>query len=139
MSSVKDCTLSHFPRISNDNGNLSIVDHHHMPFDVARIFYVTNPRDVRGKHAHKALFQYIIAISGKMTVLIDDGEEKQHIEMLDNNHGLLIPPMIWSEQSGFSDDCAYIVLASDKYDEDDYIRNYEEFLTLKIEHDCTVS
>lgn len=101
-----------------------------VPFEIKRVYYIyktkTNVR--RGFHSHKKLKQLVTCISGSCTFLLDDGNSKTNI-MLDNpNQGILIEGLIWREMYDFSEDCVLLVLASEYYDESDYIRNYNEFL-----------
>jgi hypothetical protein len=101
-----------------------------VPFEIKRIYYITNlsnPKAVRGKHAHKSLEQYLFCVSGSFHLHIDDGVQKQNI-LLDNPYrGIKLGPRVWRTMSKFSRDCVILVLASDYYDEHDYIRDYSEF------------
>jgi dTDP-4-dehydrorhamnose 3,5-epimerase-like enzyme len=102
-----------------------------VPFDIKRIYYITNlsnPKAIRGKHAHKKLEQYIFCLSGSFRLHLDDGETKQNITLDSPNCGIRLGPKLWHTMTKFSRDCVILVLASDYYDERDYIRNYEEFL-----------
>lgn len=118
--------------IKGDNrGSLiSLEQNKNIPFDIKRIYYIFNTKsDVRrGFHAHKNLKQVLICVSGSCKVLVDDGQSKENI-LLDNpDKGLLISGLVWREMFDFSDDCVLIVLASELYDESDYIRHYSEFM-----------
>ncbi|MDM1721937.1 MULTISPECIES: sugar 3,4-ketoisomerase [Acinetobacter] len=101
-----------------------------IPFPIKRVYYIFNTKEgvIRGFHAHKELKQVAIAVKGSCRFLLDDGNEKVSI-LLDNAaQGLLIESCIWREMSDFSEDCVLMVLADNFYNENDYIRDYEEFL-----------
>jgi dTDP-4-dehydrorhamnose 3,5-epimerase-like enzyme len=125
--------IVHFPSLGDDRGELTVLEQNDLvPFDIKRVYYIYNTiKNIsRGFHAHKNLEQLAICISGSCLILLDDGNKKENV-LLDNpNKGLLINKMIWHEMSNFSSDCILMVLASDFYDEDDYIRSYEAFKEL---------
>ena len=100
-----------------------------VPFEIKRTYYIYDiaVSDVRGKHAHKKLRQVLICARGKCTLLFDDNREKQKVELDRPNQGVVIDPMVWHEIYDFSPDCLLIGLASDFYDESDYLRNEGEF------------
>lgn len=99
------------------------------PFDIKRVYYVwgTAPHVVRGKHAHRKLEQVIICTSGSCDFILDDGHERVTVHLDNPTRGLHIKSNIWREFTNFSPDCVVMVLASEHYDEADYIRNYEQF------------
>jgi len=101
-----------------------------VPFDVKRVYYLfgTKAGVTRGFHAHKALRQVAVCISGSCRFLLDDGKKKEKIFLDSPNQGLLIEHLAWREMYDFSEDCVLLVLASEHYDEEDYIRDYDEFL-----------
>lgn len=102
-----------------------------IPFQTKRIYYITNlsnPKATRGKHAHKKLEQYIFCLSGSFRLHLDDGSTKQNITLDNPYYGIRLGPELWHTMSKFSRDCVILVLASEYYDEKDYIRDYEEFL-----------
>ncbi|MBA0164164.1 FdtA/QdtA family cupin domain-containing protein [Pectobacterium atrosepticum] len=102
-----------------------------IPFEIKRVYYLFKTKDGvrRGFHAHKALKQVAIAVRGSCRFLLDDGNEKVEL-LLDNPaQGIIIEPHFWHEMYDFSDDCVLMVLADQPYDESDYIRNYDEFLS----------
>lgn len=118
------------PKITDHRGNLSVVEgERHIPFPIQRIFYVYDiPSDeYRGAHAHRMLEQVVICLSGGLEVYLDDGREKRTIRLNRPWQGLYLPPMIWAAQGGFDPGTVYVVLASQVYDEADYIRDYDEF------------
>ena len=103
-----------------------------VPFDIARVYYVfaTAPGIERGFHAHHALTQLAIAVSGSCTMHFDDGREKRAVRLERPDVAVSIPPMVWHEMRDFSDDCVLLVLADAPYDEADYIRDYATFTKL---------
>lgn len=103
-----------------------------IPFNIKRVYYMYDTKSGvrRGFHAHKALTQLAIVVRGSCKFLLDDGREKQTITLATPTEGLVIEPWIWHEMYDYSDDCVLMVLADDFYSEEDYIRNYDEFITL---------
>lgn len=111
---------------------ISLEENKNIPFNIKRVYYVFDTKkDVRrGFHAHKNLKQVLVAVKGSCKILLDDSKNKEDILLDSPNKGLLIKEMIWREMYEFSSDCVLLVLASDFYDENDYIRDYKEFLKL---------
>lgn len=101
-----------------------------VPFDIKRVYYMYNavPGVRRGFHAHKQLKQILVCVKGSCKILLDDGTEKVEVSLDEPNKGLIIESHLWREMFDFSDDAVLMVLASELYDESDYIRNYDEFL-----------
>jgi dTDP-4-dehydrorhamnose 3,5-epimerase-like enzyme len=101
-----------------------------VPFDIKRVYYIydTTPGTVRGHHAHKSLKQFLVATSGSCTIVCDDGREKKEFVLDWPNKALYIEGMIWRDMKNFSKGAVLMVLASEYYDEEDYIRDYEVFL-----------
>lgn len=132
--SVSDCPVIELPKIENRSGNLtSIQNSIEIPFDIKRIFYlydIPGGKD-RGAHAHIECHQFLIAGSGSFDVLLDDGKSKKLVTLNQSYKGLHIPPGIWASEINFSSGSICLVLASHKYDEKDYIREYDEFLKYK--------
>lgn len=129
--SLDHCQLIDLPKIHDPRGNLTFIEGgSHIPFDIQRVYYLYDvPGGAeRGGHAHKALHQLIIAMSGSFDVIIDDGKEKQRIHLNRSYNGLYVCPMIWRELDNFSSGSVCMVLASNKYDEEDYYRDYAEFM-----------
>jgi dTDP-4-dehydrorhamnose 3,5-epimerase-like enzyme len=120
-----------FPIIGDDRGSLIALEtFQDIPFDIKRVYYIFDTLNgvSRGFHAHKQLKQVLICVKGSCQVLLDDGNSKDCI-ILDSPHtGLFIEDLVWREMHDFSDDCVLLVLASEYYDESDYIRDYNEFL-----------
>lgn len=114
------------------DGNLVIAESKkNIPFDVKRIYYITNlfnKKSKRGFHAHKKLEQIIFCVNGSFKLHLDDGKNKQNISMSDPYFGVRLGPKLWHTMTHFSSDCVILVFASDYYKESDYIRNYEKFL-----------
>ena len=117
------------PKIEDRRGNLSVIEKEVIPFVIKRVYYLYDvPSDAyRGGHAHKEQYEFLIALSGSFEVVLDDGFEKQKVMLNKPNKGLLIPTMIWRELENFSSGAVCLVLASDVFDEADYIRDYEQF------------
>ena len=129
--SIHDCTILDLPRINDPRGNLTFVEaSRHIPFDIRRVYYLYDvPGGAeRGGHAHKALHQLVIAMSGAFDIHLDDGSAKKTVHMNRSYYGLYICPMIWREIDNFSSGAVCMVLASDYYDELDYYRQYAEFI-----------
>lgn len=128
--SIKDCMLIQLPKITDPRGNLTFIEGgNHIPFDIRRVYYlydVPGGSD-RGGHAHKALSQLIIAMSGSFDVLLDDGKGKKLYHLNRSYYGLYVCPMMWRELDNFSSGSVCMVLASHAYDENDYYRDYDEF------------
>lgn len=134
-TTVFDCRLVQLDKHhSNRKGNLTVVGNGiDVPFDVKRVYYLYDVPggESRGGHAHKALFQLVVAVSGSFTVTLDDGTDKKTFALNRPYQGLLVVPGIWRMLDDFSSGAVCLVLASEKYDEGDYIRDYEEFLKFK--------
>ena len=136
-SSVYDCSLIELDRHhSSRKGDISVVENSiTVPFDTKRVYYLYDvPGGVnRGGHAHKALKQLIVAASGSFTVVLDDGAVKRSFVLNRPYIGLYVVPGIWRVLEDFSSGSVCLVLASEKYDPEDYIRDYDEFLQYKSE------
>jgi hypothetical protein len=116
--------------VHRPEGNLTFIEGgDHIPFDIARVYYLYDVPGgaTRGGHAHRELQQLIVATSGSLEVVIDDGSSRKGIKLNRSFVGLYVPAMIWRELVDFSSGSVCMVLASDHYDEADYIRNYDEF------------
>ena len=129
--SVFDSSLYELNKMHDVEGNLTFIYQNiHVPFEINRVFYSYDipGGEERGGHAHKECHQFIIAASGSFEVVLDDGTNKRTVALNRPFWGLHVPPGIWSSEQGFSSGSICLVLASHGYDEDDYIRNYDEFL-----------
>lgn len=121
-----------FRLLGDERGSLIAVEaRKDVPFNIARVYYIfgTKAGVERGFHAHKTLQQVAVAVRGTCTMMLDDGTEKVEIALDDPAHSVRIDPMIWHEMKNFSEDCVLLIFADQAYDESDYIRNYEAFLS----------
>jgi hypothetical protein len=129
-SNIYDCVILPMNKIHNRAGNITVVEGNlNVPFDVKRIYYLYDipGGEDRGGHAHKELRQLIVAASGSFNVLLDDGTNKKIVTLGRPDYGLLVVPGIWRELMEFSSGAICLVLASQVYDEDDYIREHSDF------------
>lgn len=128
--------LIQIPRIKDPRGNLSIVENDTVPFEIKRVYYLYDvPSDAyRGGHAHKEQHELLIAVSGSFEVILDNGQQKDTVMLNKPNIGLLIPTMVWRELQNFSSGAVCLVLASDVFAEEDYIRDYDNFKLSKTTH-----
>lgn len=128
---LDNCRIIDLPKITDARGNLTFVEGgNHIPFDIARVYYLYDvPGGAeRGGHAHKELRQLIIAMSGSFDVVLDDGTEKKRFHLNRSYQGLIVTPMIWRELDNFSSGSVCMVLASNRYDEADYYRDYDAYI-----------
>lgn len=131
---VSGVTLHHLPHIEDPRGDLSVGEVGvHIPFEVKRYFVVFGvaSEEIRGGHAHRSLHQFLVCVHGRCEVVADDGRNSQTFVLDRPSLAVHLPPMIWGIQQKYTPDGVLLVLASDKYDPDDYIRDYAEFLSLK--------
>ena len=128
---LEQVQLVNLPKVTDPRGNLTFVEgQRHIPFDIKRAYYLYDVPggEVRGGHAHRHLEQFIIAASGSFEVVLDDGLHRKSYFLNRSYTGLFIPRMIWRELVNFSSGSVCLVLASEYYSEDDYYRDYREFL-----------
>ena len=128
---VYDCSVIELPKIETVGGNITPVHPQiNVPFDIKRVFYSYDipGGEARGAHAHKECHQFLIAASGAYEVLLDDGVNKRTVLLNRPFYGLHIPPGIWASEQAFSSGSICLVLASHGYIEEDYIRNYNDYL-----------
>jgi dTDP-4-dehydrorhamnose 3,5-epimerase-like enzyme len=133
-SSVYDCSILRLNKIHNRAGNITVLESGiSVPFPIKRIYYLYDipSGEARGGHAHKELYQLIVAVSGSFNVILDDGNNKRIITLNRPDYGLYIVPGIWRELLEFSSGSVCLVLASEIYTEIDYIREYEDFIIYK--------
>lgn len=135
---VSGCSLCELVKMHDKEGNLTyIYENVHVPFEIKRVFYsydIPGGED-RGAHAHKHCHQFIIAASGSFEVALDDGVNKKSVPLNRPFWGLHVPPGVWASEQNFSSGAICLVLASEEYCEDDYIRDYDDFLEMKQKHD----
>ncbi len=128
---LRDSRIIELPKINDHRGNLTFIEsQRHVPFEIKRTYYLYDvPGGApRAAHGHKALHQLMIAMSGSFDVTLDDGYEKRLFHLNRSYYGLYIPPMMWRDLDNFSSGAVCMVLASDFYDENDYFRDYDDFL-----------
>jgi hypothetical protein len=129
-STVYDCNILVLDKVHNEAGNITVIEsNHNVPFPIRRVYYLYDVPggESRGGHAHKELYQLIIAASGSFDVLLDDGTNKKIVKLNRPNYGLLVVPGLWRELFEFSSGAICLVLTSHKYDANDYIRDYKLF------------
>lgn len=138
-NTVYDCTILELDKHHHEKGNITVVENGTtVPFDIKRTYYLYDVPggESRGGHAHRELYQLIVAASGSFTVTLDDGSVKRTLLLNRPYQALLVVPGIWRELDDFSSGSVCLVLASHLYDEADYIRDYDEFLRLKGKKDA---
>lgn len=129
--STDDTKVIQFPKITDPRGALTFIENSvHIPFDIKRVYYLYDVPGgaMRAGHAHKELKQVLIAISGSFDVHVDDGKQRKTFHLNRSYSGLFIPSMIWREIDNFSSGAVCLSLASEIYSEEDYYRNYEDYI-----------
>jgi uncharacterized RmlC-like cupin family protein len=125
------CRLVELPVVADPQGNLAFAEAEaQIPFPIARVFHVYDvPVGAkRGGHAHFELEEVVFCLAGALEIVVDDGESRRAYRLEDPRQGLYLPPMVWYDIGAFSPGSVYMVLASAKFDEADYIRDYDEYL-----------
>ncbi len=132
MSTLQNCKLLAIPKIEDPRGNLSVIENNVIPFEIKRVYYLYDvPAGAeRGGHSHKEQQEFLVALSGSFDVILNNGKQVQKVTLNKPFEGLLIPNGVWRELKDFSSGAVCLVVASDVFDEDDYIREFEEFLKL---------
>lgn len=132
-SKISHIQLLDIPKIQDPRGNLAVIEKDVIPFQIKRVYYLFDvPSNAyRGGHAHKDLYQVLIALSGSFDVIVDDANERKTITLNKPDKGLLIPTGIWRELENFSSGSVCLVLASEEFEEADYIRDYDDFVSMK--------
>ncbi len=133
-TTIQDCKLIDLRKISDPRGNLTVIEENlDIPFEIKRVYYLYDVPggESRGAHAHKELYQLLVAANGSFSVTLDDGNDKIIYNLKRPYYGLLIVPGIWRDLDDFSSGSICLCLASEHYEADDYIREYQEFLDYK--------
>ncbi|MGB0981116.1 MAG: sugar 3,4-ketoisomerase [Winogradskyella sp.] len=132
-TTIEDCLLLNIPKVHDERGSLAVIEKTAIPFKIERVYYLYDvPSDAfRGGHAHKNLNQLIIPLSGSFDIVLKDGVTSKKVTLNKPNKGLLLVPGIWREIDNFSSGSVCLVLASNVYIENDYIRNYTDFELFK--------
>ncbi|WP_242202423.1 sugar 3,4-ketoisomerase [Aestuariivivens insulae] len=133
MKTINDIQIVDLPKICDIRGNISVIENNTLPYKVERVYYLFDvPSSARrGGHSHIKQSEFLIAVSGSFNVLLKDGLNETIVTLNKPDKGLLIPNGIWRELENFSSGAVCLVLASDVYSEDDYIRDYNKFVALK--------
>ena len=129
---IMKAKIINVPKIEDPRGNLSVIEKEVVPFEIKRVYYLYDvPAGAeRGGHAHKKLQQFLVALAGSFDVVLNDGKNEQTITLNKPFEGLLITNGIWRELKNFSSGAVCLVVASDVFEEEDYIRDFEEFLAI---------
>ena len=124
--------IVNIPKIEDPRGNLSVIEKEVVPFEIKRVYYLYDvPAGAeRGGHAHKKLQQFLVALSGSFDVILNDGKQEKTVTLNKPYQGLLITNGIWRELKNFSSGAVCLVVASDVFEEADYIREFDEFLAI---------
>ncbi len=133
MTTIDNVHLIEVPKAHDIRGNLSVIEGSTIPFEIQRVYYLYDipTASVRGGHAHKNLQQLLVALSGSFDVVLKDGDSEKVVTLNKPNFGLLIPTGIWRELQNFSSGSVCLVLASEVFDEADYIRDFDSFKLFK--------
>ena len=125
-----DVQIIPLPKFEDHTGNVAVIEGDSIPFEIKRVFYLydISVTSVRGRHAHKQLIQFLVPIYGSFDVIVKDGKQEKTVSLNSPDKGLLVNAGIWNELLNFSPGAVCMVLASDVYSEEDYIRNYDDFL-----------
>lgn len=129
-ATIDNLEILNIPKIEDPRGNLAVIEKDVIPFKIERVYYLFDvpSGSKRGGHAHKALNQVLIALSGSFDVIVKDGKNEKRITLNNPSKGLLITPGIWRELENFSSGSVCLVVASDVYKESDYILDFESYL-----------
>ncbi|MBK6285960.1 MAG: WxcM-like domain-containing protein [Draconibacterium sp.] len=132
MNTIENCKIVELPKIQDPRGNLSFIEEEvHFPFEIKRAYWIYDVPggQIRGGHAFKKQHEMIVALSGSLDVFVDDGLNKKVFQLNRSYYGLYIPSGIWRQMENFSTNSLAFILSSTEYLEDDYIRDYDEYLT----------
>ncbi len=128
---IDECKIINLPKINDPRGNLTFIENEkHIPFQIKRVYYLYDVPggESRAGHTHKNLHQFLIAASGSFDVIVYDGKENKRFHLNRSYYGLYVPSLIWREIDNFSSGSVCLALASQLYDEDDYLRDYDSFI-----------
>ena len=134
MENMETCRIISLPKIADPRGNLTFIEgNNHIPFRIRRAYWIYDvpSGEIRGGHSYRDLQEVIIAVSGSFDVVIDEGMGKKVYSLNRSYYGLYVPKMVWRDLENFSTNSLCLILASEIYDEQDYIRNYDEYVALK--------
>ncbi|MBK7212899.1 MAG: WxcM-like domain-containing protein [Bacteroidales bacterium] len=132
MNGITEAQILQLPKILDPRGNLSIIeDDLHIPFKIQRVYWIYDVPggQVRGGHAFREQQELIVALSGSFDIMVDDGQSRRTFSLNRSYYGLFVPAGYWRQMQNFSTNSLALVLSSTRYDEKDYIRDYEDFLT----------
>lgn len=135
MSQIDKVRLLSFPKLFDQRGNLSIIEgNSHIPFPIRRVYWLYDVPggEVRGGHAYRKLNEVIVALSGSFDVILEDQTTRRVFSLNRSYYGLFVPEMIWRSVGNFSTNALCLILASERFDEGDYIRDKNEFLQIKL-------
>lgn len=127
---MNEIKLIDLPKITDPRGNLTFIESkNHIPFEIKRVYWIYDVPggEIRGGHAYKSLNEFIIALSGSFDIVLNDGKKEMKFSLNRSYYGLLVPKMMWRKLENFSTNSLCLILASEKYDEKDYIRDFETF------------
>ena len=132
MSTIQNCKILAIPKIEDPRGNLSVIEHNVIPFEIKRVYYLYDvPSGAeRGGHSHREQQEFLVALSGSFDVILNDGNHQKTVTLNKPFEGLLITNGIWRELKNFSSGAVCLVVASDVFEEADYIREFDEFLAI---------
>lgn len=133
MSTIQDCNLLNIPKIEDPRGNLSVIENNVIPFEIKRVYYLYDvPSGAeRGGHSHREQQEFLVALSGSFDVVLNDSKQEKTVTLNKPFEGLLITNKIWRELKNFSSGAVCLVVASDVFLEEDYIREFQDFLATK--------
>ena len=134
MSTLQNCKILSLPKIEDPRGNLSVIENNVIPFEIKRVYYLYDvPSGAeRGGHSHKEQKEFLVALSGSFDVILNDWNQQKTVTLNKPFEGLLITNGIWRELKNFSSGAVCLVIASDVFSEEDYIREFEDFLATKV-------
>lgn len=134
MTTLEDVKIIELPKFTDPRGNLSFVEQlNHIPFKISRTYWIYDVPggEARGGHAFRQNEEFIVALSGAFEVIVDDGKNKKSFQLNRSYYGLYVPAGLWREMQNFSTNSLALEFGSIHYDENDYVRSYDEFLKLK--------